>query len=147
MKPDDIKFKNFNEETNINYTLMGVAVVAAVVVFFSLLFIYPPAFFVILILGVIIYFISKQYNRDDKIDNSKEKGSAFMTMMSLENPILLLSSKRRKLTENYLKGLTGADNGKYSKSAESPLDELNRRYVNGEIDEKEYKKMKRNIEN
>lgn len=78
-------------------------------------------------------------------DKDAEKGSAFMTMESLRNPILFLSPKRRKLTENYLKSLSGGDKNNMT-SSKSALDILNRRYANGEINEEEYLHMKKNIE-
>ena len=130
---------------DVNDTLLGMAFMIVLVIFLSLLFIYPPAFFVILALGIIVYLFTVLYNQSDKIEKGEERGSAFMTMESLKNPVLLLSPKRRKLTENYLKGLSGGDKNNIT-SSESALDILNRRYANGEISEKEYLRMKRNMD-
>ena len=130
---------------DVNDTLLGIAFVAVLAIILSLLVIYPPAFFVILALGIIVYLFTVRYNQSDKIKKGEERGSAFMTMESLRNPVLLLSPKRRKLTENYLKGLSGGDKNNIT-SSESALDILNKRYANGEISGKEYEEMKRNIE-
>ena len=78
-----------------------------------------------------------------------EKGSAFMTMMAFENPVLFLSPKRRELTRNFLKDELGDishSNATSTNQPESALDILNKRYANGEISEKEYLHIKKNIE-
>ena len=116
--------------------LTGLLVVGAVSILFALLFMY-------------INKVAKDNDPAVKLlkPMEEEKGSAFMTMTALRNPVLLLSRRRRELTDNYLKGLTGANkSNNFPYPSESALDILNKRYANGEINEEEYLRMKRNID-
>ena len=113
----------------------------------------PAELIIIAIIVFMVYLYRKSkkdsYGTTNKQSNNNEKGSAFMTMMSFQNPLLFLSPKRRELTRNFLRdelGNISHSDATSTNQSESALDILNKRYANGEISGKEYEEMKRNIE-
>ncbi len=101
---------------------------------------------IFVVFPIVYYAIKELYSTtEDKDREDKERGSAFMSLISLQHPFLLLQKKRQKLTANYIKNLVEDKKNPISTS-ETALDILNKRYAKGEISSEEYKTMKEDIE-